>query len=29
MENMEFRDTTYVFNAMIKALGSRKDVNLY
>lgn len=23
---MEFNDTTYVFNAIIKALGSRKDV---
>lgn len=26
MKDMEFNDTTYVFNAIIKALGSRKDV---
>lgn len=28
MSDMEFKDTTYVFNAMIKSLGSRKDVHI-
>lgn len=29
MNEMEFRDTTYIYNSIIKALGSRKDVNLF